>query len=211
VAAELAGRFGSPPVRNSGTLVGNLANGSPIGDSMPLLIALGAEVVLRKGEVERTLPLEQLYRGYRQTALAAGEFVRAARVPLPRADRIVATYKVSKRFDQDISAVCAGFALTLRAGIVAEARIAFGGMAAIPKRAEGAEAALQGKPWSPATVRSAIQALAADFAPIDDMRASAAYRRRVAGALLERCFAEHAPAGSRTASRVEDLVAGAGE
>jgi xanthine dehydrogenase small subunit len=204
MAAELANRFGSPPVRNSGTLVGNLANGSPIGDSMPLLIALGADVVLRRGAAERSLPLEELYRGYRQTALAEGEFVRAVRVPLPDADRLVATYKVSKRFDQDISAVCAGIALRLQAGAVAEARIAFGGMAAIPKRAVAAEAALQGKPWNAASVSAAVQALAADFAPIDDMRASATYRRRVAGALLERCLAEHANAGP--ASRVEDLV-----
>jgi xanthine dehydrogenase small subunit len=112
--AELADRFGSPPVRNSGTLCGNVANGSPIGDSMPVLIALGAEVVLRRGEAERTLPMEALYLGYRKTALQPGELVRAVRVPLPRDDVRVATYKVSKRRDQDISAVCAGFALTLR-------------------------------------------------------------------------------------------------
>ena len=183
---ELAERFGSPPVRNSGTLCGNIANGSPIGDSMPVLIAIGAEVVLRRGATERTLPLEQLYRGYRETALADGEFVRAVRVPLPREERRVATYKVSKRFDQDISAVCGGFAVTLKGGTVAHARIAFGGMAAIPKRATACEAALNGKPWNAATMRAAVQALANDFQPIDDMRASAAYRKRAAGALLER-------------------------
>ncbi len=186
MVAELASRFGSPPVRNSGTLCGNLANGSPIGDSMPILIALGAEVVLRRGANERTLPLEDLYLDYRKTALGRGEFVRAARVPLPRAGQRVATYKISKRFDQDISSVCAGFAITHEGDTVTEARLAFGGMAAVPKRAAGAEAALRGKTLSPSTTSAAIEALKGDFAPIDDMRASAAYRKRVAGALLER-------------------------
>jgi xanthine dehydrogenase small subunit len=190
---ELAERFGSPPVRNSGTLCGNIANGSPIGDSMPVLMALGAEVILRRGATERTLALEQLYRGYREMALGGGEFVRAVRVPLPRESRIVATYKVSKRFDQDISAVCGGFAVTLRGNTVVHARIAFGGMAAIPKRAAQCEAALNGRPWSAATMRAAVKALEGDFQPIDDMRASAAYRKRVAGALLERFFAGEKP------------------
>jgi xanthine dehydrogenase small subunit len=188
--AELAERFGSPPVRNSGTLCGNVANGSPIGDSMPILIALGAEVVLRKGSRERTLPLEALYLAYRKNALEAGEFVRALRVPLPQAQRHVATYKISKRREQDISAVCGAFAVTLAGETVREARIAYGGMAATPKRAAAAEAALVGKPWTAATVRAAVDALARDFEPIGDMRASAAYRRRMAAALLERFHAE---------------------
>jgi xanthine dehydrogenase small subunit len=189
---EIAVRFGSPPVRNSGTLCGNLANGSPIGDSMPALIALGSQVVLRRGREERTVALESLYRAYRETTLATGEFVRAVRIPLPRPETLVASYKISKRFDQDISAICAGFAITLRGGTVAEARIAYGGMAAIPKRAAAAEAALAGKPWTEASIRAAAGALANDFQPISDMRASAAYRRRVAGALLERFFTEAA-------------------
>lgn len=204
--AELANRFGSPPVRNSGTLCGNLANGSPIGDSMPVLIALGAEVVLRKGSSERSIPLEALYRAYRQTTLGKGEFVRAVRVPKPRDGRIVGSYKVSKRFDQDISAVCAGFAVTVRDGSVTEARIAYGGMAAIPKRAPAAEAALQGKPWTPATVRDAAKALRTDFEPIDDMRASAAYRSRVASALLERFFSAHSATRDGAPIRVEELA-----
>ncbi|QJR15272.1 xanthine dehydrogenase small subunit [Usitatibacter palustris] len=188
--SELADRFGSPPVRNSGTLCGNVANGSPIGDSMPVLIALGAEVVLRRGEQERTLPMEALYLAYRKNAMQPGEFVRAVRVPLPRADRLVATYKISKRRDQDISAVCAAFAMTLKGANVDEARIAYGGMAATPKRAIAAEAALRGKPWNADTVRAAVTALASDFEPIGDMRASAAYRLRMAGALLERFLAQ---------------------
>jgi xanthine dehydrogenase small subunit len=188
--AELAERFGSPPVRHAGTLCGNVANGSPIGDSMPVLIALGAEVVLRRGPEERVLPLEALYLDYRKHAMRPGEFVRAVRVPLPRAGRHVATYKVSKRYAQDISAVCGAFAVTLQQGRVGEARIAFGGMAATPKRAAAAEAALTGQPWNPETVRAAVAALQRDFAPIGDMRASAAYRQRMAGALLERFHAE---------------------
>ena len=212
MVAELANRFGSPPVRNSGTLCGNLANGSPIGDSMPVLIALGAEVVLRRGSKERTIALEALYRAYRETTLGKGEFVRAVRIPLPRAARsseelrLVATYKVSKRFDQDISAVCAGFAVTLREGIVAEARIAYGGMAVIPKRATATEAALRGKPWTLASIREAAQALSKDFEPIDDMRASAAYRNRVAAALLERFFSAHASGRDAAPIRVEELA-----
>ncbi len=204
--AELANRFGSPPVRNSGTLCGNLANGSPIGDSMPVLIALGAQVVLRQGTAERTIPLEALYRAYREKTLGKGEFVRAVRIPMPQDDRIVASYKVSKRFDQDISAVCAGFAVRLADGAVTEARIAYGGMAAIPRRAAAAEAALQGKPWTPASVRGAMQALRTDFEPIGDMRASAAYRSRVAAALLERFFSAHAPGRDASPMRVEDVV-----
>ncbi|MEP7067963.1 MAG: xanthine dehydrogenase small subunit [Usitatibacter sp.] len=206
--AELAARFGSPPVRNSGTLCGNLANGSPIGDSMPVLIALGAEVVLRRGRAERAIPLETLYRSFRETALGKGEFVRAVRIAALRDGRIVGAYKVSKRFDQDISAVCAGFAVTLRDGSVSEARIAYGGMAAIPKRASAAEAALRGKPWTQASVLEAARALRSDFEPISDMRASASYRGRIAGALLERFFAEHAPGRDAAAIRVQELAGG---
>jgi xanthine dehydrogenase small subunit len=204
---ELAYRFGSPPVRNAGTLCGNLANGSPIGDSMPALIALGAEVVLRHGANERSIPLEALYRAYRETTLAKGEFVRAVRIPLPREGHRVASYKISKRFEQDISAVCVGIAVTVRDGVVSEARVAYGGMAATPKRARAAEAALTGKPWSMASVRSAAAALRGDFAPISDMRASASYRMRAAAALLERFFDEHGPGTGQVASRVEALAA----
>ncbi len=206
--AEIANRFGSPPVRNAGTLCGNVANGSPIGDSMPALIALGAEVVLREGARERTLPLEALYAGYQQKTLRRGELVRAVRIPLPREGRVVASYKISKRFDQDISAVCVGFAITLRGNVVSEARIAYGGMAATPKRAAGAEAALQGRALNAASVRTAIEALQTDFAPIDDMRASGAYRMRVAGALLERFLDEHGTARQGVASRVREFTFG---
>jgi xanthine dehydrogenase small subunit len=206
--AEIANRFGSPPVRNAGTLCGNVANGSPIGDSMPALIALGAEAVLREGANERSIPVEALYSGYRQKTLRRGEFVRAVRIPAA-GGHVFASYKVSKRFDQDISAVCAAFALTLRGEMVSEARIAYGGMAAVPQRASAAEAALQGQPFTMATIRAAIDALQGDFAPIDDMRASSAYRLRMAGALLERFFDEHGPAKQRAVTRVREFTFGA--
>jgi xanthine dehydrogenase small subunit len=194
--AELANRFACPPIRNSGTLCGNIANGSPIGDAMPILIALGATVLLRKGGEVRTLPLEDLYLGYQKKALAAGEFVAAVRLPLPvnlpDAERHVATYKISKRFDQDISAVCAAFVVGISEGHIASARIAFGGMAAIPQRARQCEAALTGQPWSEATMGAAMKALAQDYQPLSDMRASSAYRMQVAQNLLLRFHAEHA-------------------
>jgi len=190
--AELAQRFGSPPVRNSGTLCGNVANGSPIGDAMPALIALGAEVELRRGERTRRLALEDLYLGYQKKALEAGEFVAAVDVPLPSPSTRVSFYKISKRIDQDISAVCAGFALRMDGERIVEARLAYGGMAAVPARARAAEAVLMGKTLDRTSVNAAIAALATDFSPISDMRASAPYRLRTAGTLLTRfLLAQH--------------------
>jgi xanthine dehydrogenase small subunit len=187
---EMWQRFASLPIRNAGTLGGNVANGSPIGDSMPWMIALGSEVVLRGPAGARTLPLEALYLGYQKKDLRADEFVQAVRVPLPRADVQFRTYKLAKRFDQDISAVCAAFAFTLDGGVVREARIAFGGMAATPKRAALAEAALNGKPWSEANLAMAMDALAQDYQPLSDMRASSAYRMKTAQNLLRRFWFE---------------------
>lgn len=187
---ELHRRFASLPVRNSGTLCGNVANGSPIGDAMPALIALGATVMLRKGEASRELPLENLYLGYQKKDLAAGEFVEAVCIPLPVADTRFALYKVSKRNDQDISAVCAGFAVTLTQGRVSRVRIAYGGMAATPKRASQTEMALMGHEWNAATVELATYALAQDFAPLSDMRASSSYRAATAANLLRRFWHE---------------------
>jgi xanthine dehydrogenase small subunit len=189
--AEIAERFGSPPVRNAGTLGGNVANGSPIGDSMPFLMVLGATLRLRRGERRRELPLESFYLGYQKNALEPGEFLEAVRVPLPRPGRLFASYKVSKRFDQDISAVCGAFAVDLDGGRVASVRIAFGGMAPVPQRALLAEAALVGKPWSRQSVLAALPALERDYAPLTDMRASAGYRMLAARNLLRRFFLEH--------------------
>jgi xanthine dehydrogenase small subunit len=185
---ELLRRLGSVQIRNAGTMGGNIANASPIGDSLPPLLALGTTVVLRKGEDRRELPLDDFFLGYRKTALAAGEFLVRIRIPKPRADLRFAAYKIAKRFDQDISAVCAAFAIETKDGVVREARIAFGGMAATPKRASACEAALRGRPWSEATVATAAAALTRDFAPLSDMRASARYRGAVARNLLWRFY-----------------------
>jgi xanthine dehydrogenase small subunit len=179
---EVLRRFASPPIRNAGTLAGNVANGSPIGDSMPPLIALDARVVLRKGAARRELPLEALYLAYQKTALAPGEFIERVRVPVRRASLKFATYKISKRFDQDISAVCAAFHVD-----ATKARFGFGGMAATPARARKAEEAYA------KGIEAACTALVADFSPISDPRASAWYRLRAAQALLRKFHAGTSP------------------
>ena len=205
---EMGQRFGSPPVRNSGTLCGNLANGSPIGDSLPVLIALNAELELRRGARRRRLPLESFYLGYQRTALEPGEFVVSVRVPLGvavAAERWVAAYKVSKRFDQDISAVAVALVVQVADGRVVEARIAFGGMAAIAARARAAEQALIGSPWTRASIETAAEKLAEDFKPLTDMRASSAYRLRAAANLLRRFYLEHG--GSTDPTRTADMIA----
>ena len=188
--SELWQRFASLPIRHAGTLGGNVANGSPIGDSMPWLIALGSQVVLCGPAGRRVLALEDFYLGYQQKDLRAGEFVQAVRVPLPRAGLSFRTYKLAKRFDQDISAVCAAFAITRDGDTIVDARIAFGGMAATPKRAGAAEAALRGQAWSEDTLRAAMAALAGDYAPLSDARATGSYRMRAAQNLLRRFWLE---------------------
>lgn len=188
--AELAKRFASLPIRNAGTLGGNVANGSPIGDSMPALIALDAQVVLRRADISRTMPLEAFYLGYQKTAFEPGEFLAAVRIPRARSDLRFRTYKVAKRYDQDISAVCSAFAIEIANGKIESARIAFGGMAATPKRAPHAEAALLGSPWDEPSARRAMAALAEDYAPLTDMRASSGYRMQVASNLLWRFHLE---------------------
>ena len=185
--ADLAHRFASPPVCNSGTLCGNVANGSPVGDSMPALIALGAHVELRLGAQRRNLPLEDFYLGYQKQDLQPGEFVASVSVPLPRAGQFVASYKVSKRFDQDIAAVCAAFAFDLEGETIRAARIAFGGMAATPARARHVEAALLGQLWTLQAIERAAQELSRDFQPLSDMRASRDYRLQAAKNTLLRC------------------------
>ncbi len=202
---ELFRRYGSEQVRNSATLGGNIANGSPIGDSMPALIALDATLVLQRGGVTREMPLEDFFLAYRKTALQPGEFVAAIRVPEPSADRLFACYKISKRFDQDISAIMAGFGLTLTNGIVTAARLAFGGMAGTPKRATTAEAALIGRPFDAAAAKTAAAALVQDFQPLTDMRASADYRLITAGNLILKWQMEQAL--PPTATRVPAFAA----
>ena len=189
-------RFASKPIRNLGTLGGNVANGSPIGDSMPWLIALGAQIVLHGGSGSRVLALEDFYLGYQKKDLRPDEFVLAIRVPIPvpgpvpQADQLFRTYKLAKRFDQDISAVCAAFAITLDDDCIASARIAFGGMAPTPQRARNAEAALLGQPWSEVTLTTAMAAMKLDYAPLSDMRASSGYRMQAAQNLLRRFWLE---------------------
>lgn len=186
-------RFASPPIRNAGTMGGNIANGSPIGDSAPVLMALDAQLVLRKGGRIRRVPLAEFYLDYMKNQLQAGEFVQAMAVPLPAMQRQVRAYKISKRFDCDISALCAGLAIELHGDKVVQVRIAFGGMAATVKRAAGAEAALTGQAWTKEAVTRAQAALAQDFKPLSDMRASAAYRMQVAQNLLFRFWLETRP------------------
>lgn len=187
---RFAERFAGLPVRNAGTLGGNVANGSPIGDSMPVLIALGARTVLASVRGERSLPLEDFYTGYRKNLLAPDEIVARIDAPLPAPGDRLAAYKVSKRFDDDISAVCLAVLLTVRDGTVQSARIGAGGVAAVPARARGAEAALTGQTWSEAAALRAGEALQAEFTPISDMRASGAYRRAVLASLMRRCWLE---------------------
>jgi xanthine dehydrogenase small subunit len=190
---EMFRRFASLPVRNAGTLVGNVANGSPIGDSMPALIALGARVRLRRGDVEREMALEDLYLDYMQNALQAGEFIEAVVIPARAEDLLLRCYKLSKRFDQDISAVCAAFALRLDGGQVAGIRIALGGMAATPKRALQTERLLLGKPWDESSATAAMRSLRDEFTPLSDMRASASYRSRASANLLYRFYLQTRP------------------
>jgi xanthine dehydrogenase small subunit len=188
-------RIGGQQVRNMGTVGGNIANGSPIGDTPPPLIALGATVTLRKGEARRTLNLEDFFIAYGKQDRQPGEFVESIFVPALPEGEYFAAYKISKRRDEDISAVCGAFRVAVEEGIVRSARIAFGGMAATPKRAKSVEAALVGRPWSEATMEAALPAFAADYQPITDMRASAEYRLLVAQNLLRRFFLETTGAG----------------
>lgn len=185
---EMIRRYASAQVRAAATIGGNIANGSPIGDNPPALIALGAALHLRKGEARRSLPIEDFFIDYGKQDRAPGEFVEA--VSIPRQPDRLKCYKLSKRFDQDISAVCGCFNVTVENGLVSAARIAFGGMAGTPKRARHVESALLGQPWELGTIRMAEAGFDADFAPLSDMRASARYRLETARAMLERYFAE---------------------
>ncbi len=187
---ELLHRFASLQIRNQGTLGGNIGNASPIGDAPPLLIALGAQIVLRKGNETRSLPIEDYFLDYKVTARQEAEFIEKIIVPRAQHNQAFRAYKVSKRLDDDISAVCAAFNLRIEDGVVQSARIAFGGMAAIPKRAAACEAALQGSAWYPGVIERACAALAEDFTPLSDFRASKEYRLLTAQNLLRKFFLE---------------------
>jgi xanthine dehydrogenase small subunit len=203
-ARDMGRRFASLPIREAGTLGGNIANGSPIGDCAPVLIALGARIVLRRGQVQREMALQDFYLAYMVNQLAPGEFVQALRLPLSdpacltdpavpagRQRELLRVYKLSKRHDCDISGLAAGLWLRLAEdGVVSDARFAFGGMAAVVKRAAGAESAVRGQAWTQATVQAAAAALDTDFEPLSDLRASASYRQRAARNLLQRLWLE---------------------
>ena len=187
---EMFRRFASPPIRNAGTLGGNIANGSPIGDSMPALMVLGATLVLRKGVAQRELALDEFYQSYQVNALEPGEFVASIRIPLPEDGVVISSQKWSKRFDQDISAVCTAYRLSLDGDTAAEFRMACGGLAEIVRRATHCEAVVNGAEWTEATVEEACAALAKDFTPISDMRASADIRLLAVQNLLRRFWLE---------------------
>jgi len=195
---ELMRRFGGVQVRAAGTVGGNIANGSPIGDLAPAFIALGATLELRKGERIRSLPLEDFFLAYRKQDRAPGEFVRRVVVPKPIAGAAFRCFKVSKRLDEDISAVMGAFNVVIEGRRIASARIAYGGMAGVPKRASAAEAAIAGASLDePASWQAALEALSRDFTPLADQRASAAYRAVVARNLLFKALTEIASGGTR--------------
>jgi len=205
---ELQRRFASMPIKNAGTLGGNIANGSPIGDSMPALITLGTRLILRVGEQTREIALEDFYLDYQKTGLQLGEFVEAIVIPLREEQTRFkfASYKIAKRFEQDISAVCAAISCELDTHYVAHnVRIAFGGMAAVPKRAKYAEAILEGQPLTAELIAKAQEALSQDYQPLDDGRASSAYRLQVAKNCLKRFYVEKIL--SQAITRVNDLIA----
>jgi xanthine dehydrogenase small subunit len=200
---EMHLRFASLPIRHAGTMGGNVANGSPIGDAAPVLLALDAQLLLRRGAQQRRLPLTAFYLDYMKNALLPGEFVQAIELPPPPAGLKLAAYKLSKRYDCDISAVAAGLAIQIDGeGLVHQVRLAFGGMAATVKRAAAAEAAVVGRPWTEATLRAAQAALERDYTPLTDMRASAAHRLRSACNLLERFWLETRVAAPLAASEL---------
>ncbi|MBN9602043.1 MAG: xanthine dehydrogenase small subunit [Afipia felis] len=204
---DLWRRFASPPVRHAGTLVGNLANGSPIGDGPPVLIALGAQVMLRRGDDLREMALRDFYLDYMKNDLRAGEFIAAVRIPISDREIAMRAYKVSKRFDSDISAVCGAFSIELdEREKIKTACFVFGGMAAIAKRAGAAEAAAVGQPWTEQTLRSIQGAVKSDFKPLTDLRATDNYRWSVVLGLFERFWLETRSGGGLAPLAVEQTT-----
>jgi len=186
---DLLHRFASLQIRNQGTLGGNIANASPIGDSPPLLIALGAKLQLRRGHEKRIINIEDYFVDYKKTVRQSAEFIEKIIIP-KQTNSLFKAYKISKRLDDDISAVCLGINITLENSIIIEARAAFGGMAGIPKRASHCENALIGKEFNESTFEQACQSLVNDFAPLSDFRASKEYRLLVGQNLLRKYYLE---------------------
>ena len=183
-------RFGSPPIRARATIGGNIGNASPIGDLLPPFIALNASLHLTNGDKQRQLPLEDFFLGYKKTALQADEWISAVRLPKPPPDTVFKVYKISKRLEDDISAVCGAFSWRMNGNKICDVRLAFGGMAAIPKRALQCEQTFTNATWTEETFAQAVAALMTDFTPLSDMRASANYRLRAAGGILQRAYWE---------------------
>jgi xanthine dehydrogenase small subunit len=200
---ELMRRFACVQIRQAGTVLGNVMNASPIGDGSPAFLALDASVVLRRGPERRTLPLSDFFIAYRKTVLQPAEFAATLLIPRPENGEVFKAMKLSKRFDQDISAVMGAFRLVMRDGVVTKARLAFGGLAAIPKRALAAERALTGRRLDTRAVEAACVAFCQEFQPIDDVRASAAYRIEAGQNMLRRLFHEVISPG--TTVRIQDL------
>ena len=182
--AEVLRRFGSPPIRSTATLAGNIANGSPIGDSMPCLLALGATLELRRGEVTRTLELEQFYTGQKKNALQGGEFIVAVNLPKPAPGQVFRAHKVSKRFDQDISATCCAMRYQLQDGRFSQVRLAYNGLAPSPCRAPQLEAVINGRTPEGVTAAELDQAISTSFTARDGLRASWVYRSLLARNLV---------------------------
>lgn len=203
---ELLHRFASLQVRNQGTLGGNIANASPIGDAPPLLIALNAQIKLRRGQQTRIIPLEDYFISYKITAQQESEFIEQIIIPKPGTDETFRAYKLSKRIDDDISAVCGAFNLHIEDNKVVNARIAFGGMAATPKRASHCENALIGQTWNEDTIQQAMQAINLDFEPLSDFRASKEYRSLTAANMLRRLFIEETQRNHQIETRVTSYV-----
>lgn len=203
---ELLHRFASLQVRNQGTIGGNIANASPIGDTPPLLIALGAQLSLRRGESSRLMLLEDYFVSYKVTAQQPSEFIESIHIPLLATEQTFKAYKISKRLDDDISAVCGAFNLTVENGVVKQARIAFGGMAATPKRATHCEQALMDKAWTEETVLAAMKTIVDDFEPLSDFRATKEYRALSAANLLRRFYIESVHQNNTIETRVTSYV-----
>ncbi|MFT6558415.1 xanthine dehydrogenase small subunit [Sneathiella sp.] len=201
---ELVRRIASTQIRNSGTIGGNIANGSPIGDMPPALIALNATLTLQSATGRREIALEDFFIEYGKQDLRAGEFVEKVSIPLSTKENHFRNYKISKRFDQDISAVCGAFYLSLKSDTVEDVRICYGGMAGTPLRASLAEAELRGKVWSQETVQQAMALMTQDYQPMSDMRASSEYRMMAAQNLLQKFFVE------TTAPEIQTRLVGKG-
>lgn len=184
-------RIGGEQVRNMGTVGGNVANGSPIGDTPPVLLALGATLLLRSANGTRTLPINEYFIDYGVQNRQADEFIQSLKIPLPSAASRFAAYKISKRRDEDISSVCCAYNLTVEDEKVSDIKIAYGGMAGIPKRAQATEQLLLGKPWQQNTINAACDSLRDEFTPLSDWRASATYRQEVCANLLQRFFNDY--------------------